>query len=69
MTVFVNQAEYIGALSPTAGIRLAIHKQDKYPFLADEGYEVGVGQKASVKLRSVSILIYLKAEKNVLVYF
>ena len=53
MTIFVNQDEYIGALTHTAGIKLAVHRQDVYPFVADDGEEVGVGQKQDIKLRLV----------------
>ena len=54
MTIFVNQDEYIGALANTAGIKLAIHRQDMYPFVPEEGLEVGVGQKQEIYLNLVS---------------
>ena len=53
MTIFVNQDEYIGGLTHTAGIKLAVHGHDVYPFVAEDGAEVGVGQKQDIKLTLV----------------
>ena len=43
------------ALNDNAGIRLLVHDQDKYPFVEDEGLDVGTGELADVKLRLVSL--------------
>ena len=56
MTIFINQAEYIAALSETPGIRLAVHRQDHFPFVEDDGIDVGVGQKTQIKIGSVSCM-------------
>ena len=53
LTVFVDQSQYIGALSPTPGIKLAVHRQDHVPHM-DDAMEIGVGQKVAVKIRAVS---------------
>ena len=53
MLVFVNQEEYITSLSPGAGIRLLIHRQDQQPFPEDEGMDIGPGLKASLKVSMV----------------
>ena len=53
MTIFVYQDEYIGVLTHNAGIKLAVHRQDVYPFMEEEGMEVGVGQKRDIKLTLV----------------
>ena len=53
LTVFVGQSQYIGALSPTPGIKLAVHRQDHVPHMED-AMEIGVGQKVAVKIRAVS---------------
>ena len=53
MTIFVHQDEYIGVLTRNAGIKLAVHRQDVYPFMEEEGMEVGVGQKSDIKLTLV----------------
>ena len=53
MTIFVNQAQYVGAMAPTAGIKLAVHRQDHHPFIAEDAMEVGVGQKKSIKVNFV----------------
>ena len=53
LTVFVNQKEYIGALSQTPGIRLLVHRQDHYPFVEDDGMDIGTGVKTSMKLKFV----------------
>ena len=54
LSIFVNQPEYIGVLSESAGIRLAVHRQDQEPFVEDDGINVGVGQKLAVRIRLVS---------------
>ena len=56
MTIFVNQAEYVGAMAPIAGIKLVVHRQDIHPFVAEEAMEVGVGQKKSIKVKLVRIV-------------
>ena len=53
MTIFVHQDEYIGVLTHMAGIKLAVHRQDVYPFVAEDGVEVGVGQKQDITLTLV----------------
>ena len=53
LTVFVDQSQYIGALSPTPGIKLAVHRQDHVPHMED-AMEIGVGQKVAVRFRVVS---------------
>ena len=59
MTIFVNQAEYISALSQTAGIKLVVHRQDQHPFVEEEGIEVGVGQKKVIKVRMVGGIVLI----------
>ena len=54
MTIFVDQTEYVGVMSPTAGIKLAVHRQDHHPFIAEDAIQVGVGQKKNIKIKLVS---------------
>ena len=54
LTLFVNQDEYIGDLSSDAGVRIAVHRADQFPFVEDQGFNVGVGQKKSIRIRAVS---------------
>ena len=53
LLVFVDQAQYIEGLVQSAGIRLLVHRQDHIPFMED-GWEIGVGQKAGIKTKVVS---------------
>ena len=59
MMIFINQNEYIATLSPTAGIRLQIHRQDLQPFPEDDGMDVSPGLKAAVKVSLVGIYRYI----------
>ena len=54
MTIYVNQDEYVGALSPIAGIKLVVHRHDQHPFISEEAMVVGVGQKKEIKVSLVS---------------
>ena len=58
MTLFIEQAEYVTALSPSAGVRVLVHRQEKQPFPDEEGFDVGPGQKSSVNIRLVSYTGY-----------
>ena len=57
--LFINQQEYIGALSQSAGVRFLVHRSDQYPFLEDEGFNASPGTLTSVKIRLVIMLIAL----------
>ena len=55
MTLFIEQDEYVTALSPAAGVRVLVHRQEKQPFPDEtDGFDVGPGQKSSVNIRLVS---------------
>ena len=53
LTLYINQAEYIGALTQSAGIVLAVHDVNTYPFISDGGIDIGVGQQMDVKVTTV----------------
>ena len=54
MILFIQQWDYIEALTPDAGVRVLVHRPEKQPFPEEEGFNVGPGQKSSVTLRMVS---------------
>ena len=54
LTIFVNQREYIGVVSQSAGVRLLVHRIDHHPFLEDDGRDVSPGTLASIKVNLVS---------------
>ena len=53
--LFINQQEYIGSLSQSAGIRFLVHRRDHFPFLEEEGQNAGPGTLSAVKLTLVSL--------------
>ena len=53
--LFINQQEYIGALSQSAGIRFLVHRRDHFPFLEEEGQNAGPGTLSAVKLTLVNM--------------
>ena len=53
--LFINQQEYIGVLSQSAGIRFLVHRRDHFPFLEEEGQNAGPGTLSAVKLTLVSL--------------
>ena len=54
--LFLEQDEYIEALSPSAGARVLIHHRDEQPFPEDDGLDANPGQKMSIKLSMVGII-------------
>ena len=54
VTLFIEQHEYIKALSPAAGVRVLIHHQYQQPFPEEDGFDISPGQKTTVALRMVS---------------
>ena len=60
--LFIDQWQYIGALAPTPGVRLLIHRQDQHPFIEDEGSDVGVGELTAIKLRTVRLSVVFGAK-------
>mgnify|MGYP001546170299 CR=1 FL=1 len=50
MTFFIDQEEYVNPLCQTPGIKQAVHRQDQFPFIDEEGMEVGVGQHKTVQV-------------------
>ena len=55
LTLFINQREYIGVLSQSAGMRLLVHRADQHPFVEDYGIDVGPGTLTALKINMVSI--------------
>ena len=55
--LFINQQEYIGVLSQSAGIRFLVHRRDHYPFLEEEGQNAGPGTLSAVKLTLVNMKV------------
>ena len=57
--LFINQQEYIGVLSQSAGIRFLVHRRDHFPFLEEEGQNAGPGTLTAVKLMLVNVKVCL----------
>ncbi|XP_048735212.2 degenerin unc-8-like [Ostrea edulis] len=51
----IQQAEYISALAPDAGIRVSIHERGTYPFPEDDGFTIAPGFASSVALKRVYV--------------
>ncbi|XP_078617329.1 epithelial sodium channel subunit alpha-like [Branchiostoma floridae x Branchiostoma japonicum] len=54
-TLYIEQDEYVPAVTPAAGVRVVIHQPGEWPFPADEGFDVGPGYSTSVGLRVTTI--------------
>ena len=55
LLLYVEQEEYIPSLSPSAGIRLVIHRQDEVAFPQQDGTLISPGYKTQIKLNLVRI--------------
>ncbi|XP_071506092.1 epithelial sodium channel subunit gamma-2-like [Diadema antillarum] len=51
LTLLVEQPEYIGVLTPEAGVVVAIHDPSVFAFPEDDGISVSTGQATSIGLR------------------
>ena len=58
--LYVNQPEYLGVLTQSAGIVLAVHDTNTPSFISDSGMDIGVGQQMDVKVTTVRTLMYSK---------
>ena len=58
MMLYIDQKEYISALSPISGVRLVVHHNNHMPFPEDEGIDVSPGYKAEIKLRMVGVSLF-----------
>ena len=54
MELNIEQDEYIGALTPEAGIKVSISNQGEMPFPLEKGVSLAPGYATIVKLRKVS---------------
>ncbi|XP_011679726.2 amiloride-sensitive sodium channel subunit alpha-like [Strongylocentrotus purpuratus] len=51
LTLWVEEDEYMGLLSPSRGAKVTIHPQNTLPFPEDEGINVGTGMATSIGIR------------------
>ena len=56
LALMLEQDEYIGALTRTAGARLTIHDKNVFPFPEDNGIDLSPGKVTSVGLTAVSAI-------------
>ena len=54
LTLDVEQDEYIGSVSPEAGIRVSLQEQGMMPFPFENGFSIAPGTATSVGLRKAS---------------
>ena len=54
LQLYVEEDEYIGALSHTEGVRVVVHEQGTMPFPDEDGFNVAPGTATSVSLTKVS---------------
>ncbi|XP_041375089.1 degenerin-like protein asic-1 [Gigantopelta aegis] len=55
LELYIEQTEYIGALSPAAGVRVLIHPRNSMPFPEDQGISIPPGYETSIGIRKVDI--------------
>jgi hypothetical protein len=56
LLLYIEQHEYVGALSESAGARVTIHRHDQQPFPDSHGFNVLPGVQTRVGVRVVSRL-------------
>ena len=54
LTLFTEQPEYVGLFAQEAGVRVAIHPPNVFPFPEDDGVVASTGQATDIGLRQVS---------------
>lgn len=54
MEINVQQDQYIGPLSPEAGVRVLLHGQGAMPFPYEEGFSVSTGMATSIGIKKAS---------------
>ncbi|CAH1796191.1 unnamed protein product [Owenia fusiformis] len=55
LELFIEQHEYVGDLSPGAGMRVVVHSVSQMPFPEDEGFDIAPGYATSVGLKKTKI--------------
>ena len=55
LELFLEQTEYIGALSPAAGVKVLIHPRNSMPFPEDQGISIPPGYETFVGIRKVNL--------------
>ncbi|XP_071965540.1 epithelial sodium channel subunit beta-like, partial [Antedon mediterranea] len=55
LTLFLEQPEYVGILSPETGVRISIHPSDIKPFPEDDGITANPGTATSIGIRQTAI--------------
>lgn len=55
LEMFIEQDEYIGDLSDSAGIRVQVHSQNVMPFPEDQGFNIAPGFVTSMALKRTEI--------------
>ena len=68
MELNVEQDEYIGALTPEAGIRMDISTQGEMPFPLEKGVSLAPGYATMIGLRKVRFVSLVFEVQDVVVY-
>ena len=55
LTLFTEQPEYVGLFAQEAGVRVAIHPPNVFPFPEDDGAVASTGQATDIGMRQVCI--------------
>ena len=58
LELYIQQIEYIGTLSPAAGVRVLIHPRSSMPFPEDQGISIPPGYETSIGIRKVRYYYY-----------
>ncbi|KAK6179325.1 hypothetical protein SNE40_011713 [Patella caerulea] len=56
LELYLEQNEYIPALSPEAGVKVVVHPRNTMPFPVDEGISVSPGYATSIGLNAVEMI-------------
>jgi len=52
LVLFVDQDEYVGASSSSAGVRIAIHEPNTIPFPEEHGFDAAAGTSTAFAMRA-----------------
>ncbi|XP_064619591.1 amiloride-sensitive sodium channel subunit gamma-like [Lineus longissimus] len=56
IVMFIEQEEYLGSVSPAAGVKVVIHNSDARPFPYEQGIDIAPGQFTSIGLRKTRFI-------------
>lgn len=54
LELFVQENQYVHAVTEATGLKVVVHSQDRMPFPEDEGFEMSPGWQTNIGVRMVT---------------